>query len=325
MADATPSTPIPSRFRIDYRCALRLPFLPHPCEATGSKEWSPDGREVVLNLVRSLGLAAWALRSAASAVFRPRIWLPFFLLAGIQLAGLGLLLGFHRPALLPVGLPLVKALGGENATHYPGLYLYLPVLFTRVEMVLAVLVASLTGGVATIFFASHFGLETTGGAWHRVWRAAPKLIVLAAIPLAVLMALNELGRLVPQDLFITNAKVRWATRGASLLLVIVVQSLVVYCTAWVVLQGHRVWPALRDSCRVTLSTLMPTLILVAVPVALLFPLDFLAQRADLFASKLAPETMVAVVVGKIVLQIVLGFLLVGTITRLFVWRMEPAR
>ncbi|HET9233772.1 MAG TPA: hypothetical protein VFP10_06510, partial [Candidatus Eisenbacteria bacterium] len=60
------------------------------------------------------------------------------------------------------------------------------------------------------------------------------------------------------------------------------------------------------------------------PALLLFPVGFLASRSDLFVSKFSPETTVLLVVIQIVLELVLGFLLVGATTRIFIYQTEEA-
>ena len=141
----------------------------------------------------------------------------------------------------------------------------------------------------------------------------------------VLFVITALGNLVPKDLVLQNATVRWGLRGVTLLLFILVQSLVVYTTAWVVLIGHKIGPAFRDSIRVTLRTFLPTALVVALPAVLLFPLSYIGSRTDLIASKFRPEVIVGVLCAQLVVEILATFLLVGAITRLFLWRTEAAR
>ena len=79
-----------------------------------------------------LGVAVWAWRGAITLSTRPSIlWLPLLLVTAIQVALLLLLPSFHHGALIFLGLPLIRLLGGENATHYPLLYYALP---TMLEM-----------------------------------------------------------------------------------------------------------------------------------------------------------------------------------------------
>ena len=278
-----------------------------------------------MQVVQSIKVASWAWRGAFSMMLRPITWVPFLVVTAVQFAVLAILVSFDRPLILPMGLPLVQRLGGEAATHYPIFYYALPTLFSRVNLIIGTLVASVAGGTATLLFARFWGLGSSDRAWRRAFRAAPKLIPLALLLLGILYGIGALVRLVPRDLMLDNAVVRWATRGGMLAVFVIVQSLLGYTTAWVVLMGHKLLPALRDSIKVTGITLLPTLLVVALPTALLFPVSYATSRIDLIAEKLRPETTLALVSVQIVTELFCTFILAGALTRLFVWRMETGR
>jgi hypothetical protein len=278
-----------------------------------------------LSVSRPMGVATWACRSALTSVLRPEVWVPFLVVAGAKLALLLLLIFFHRAAALPIALPLVKLLGGEAATHYPIFFYALPTMFARADMAIGALVASIAGGAATLLFARAFGFADTPRAWRRAWRSAPTLIPVNVLVMGLLFGVASLGKLVPQELVLQSAMVRWGIRGGTLLLFILIQSFVVYVTAWVVLVGHKIGPAFRDSIRVTLRTFLPTVLVVALPALLLFPLSYAGSRVDLVADKFRPEVIVGVLCTEIGVEVLATFLLVGAVTRLFLWRTEGAR
>jgi hypothetical protein len=274
---------------------------------------------------RSVGVVGWAYRSAFALFFRHRIWLPFLAIALCQGVILFFLVSFYRPGLIPVMLPAVRALGGEPATHYPFFFFYLPMIFSKLMLLFTAVGASLALGAATLLFAGEFGYRSGKSAWGHAARRYPTLFVVTACFAAAVYGVSQLSLLVPRDLIQESRIARWATRGALVFLLIVVQALVAYTTAWIVLRGHRVLTALRDSIRVTVRTLVPTLLIVAVPIVFLFPLDYVLDRPDLFATKLNPETTVGILGVRIVADMILSFLLVGAVTRLFMWRVETVQ
>jgi hypothetical protein len=279
----------------------------------------------VERLAQSLKVLAWAWRGVAAMSLRPVIWFPFLVAGGIQALALWFLVSFHHPALLPLGLPVIKALAGDAATHYPVLYFALPSIFYRVNLGISVLVASITGGVATILFARAFGWTGGRGAWGHAFRRAPLLIVISFLVVALWYGVSRLGALIPQDLQQSSSAVRWGTRGALMFLAVLVQSFLVYSTAWILLMGHRLWPAVRDSIRVASRTLLPTLLAVGVPTLLLFPFSYASGRADIIVNRFKPEMVSDLLGAMIVGEVLVTFFLVGTITRLFVWRLEAQR
>ncbi len=270
-------------------------------------------------------MAAWAWRSTVAFVLRPTIWLPFVIVAGVQGLALLFLMGFHQNALLPIGLPIVKLLGGEQATHYPVFFFALPTMFFRANLVISTLLASVTGGAATLLFARAFGFNDARGAWGRALRCAPALIVLTLLVVAILFGIAALARMIPQEVAQQSFAARWGVRGGTMLLFVLVQSFMAYSTAWIVLMGHKIWPAIRDSVRVTSRTFLPTLIAVGIPAVLLFPFSYVTGRLDLIVGKLRPEVLAGILGGQILVQFLITFFLVGAITRLFIWRMEAAR
>jgi len=279
----------------------------------------------VQRFLRSLSVVAWAWRGVAAMALRPAIWLPFLLVGCVQAAALLLIVSFHEPVVVPIGAPLVKLLAGDLATHYPILYFALPTIYFRMNLAISVLIASIAGGAATLLFARAFGLAGERGAWSLAWRRAPALIITSLLVVALWFGISALGQLIPQEVQQRSFAARWGTRGGTLFLSIVVQCFLVYTTAWIVLMGHKIWPAIRDSVRVSARTLLPTFLAVAVPTLLLFPFSYAGGRADFIASKFKPEMVGWLLGATVVAEVVVTFLLVGAVTRLFVWRMEGAR
>ena len=234
---------------------------------------------------------------------------------------LGLLVSFHRDAFLPVALPLVRLLGSDSATHYPTFFFALPTMFARISLALSVFVSSVIGGAATLLFAQAFGFGREGNAWGRALRAAPVLILLTAFAALLLLGLTWLVGPVPVD----NRLARWGMRAGLLLGYVLIEAFLIYSTAWVMLAGHNVLAAVRDSIRVTARTFLPTVLVVGIPAVLLYPFSYLSGRVDLIANKLRPETVTALLTTRVVFEVLLTFLLVGAITRLFLWRMEGQR
>ncbi len=278
-----------------------------------------------MSIFRSFGVAGRAYGTIVPLVTRPAYWLPFLLLAAVQFAILAALVSFHRPGISSVGVPVVDFLGDDRATHYPFFYLFLPMMYSKVIRVVAVVMASVTAAVATLYFARALGLGIQGGSWRNALRRAPALILTALIPILILYGMGKLSALVPSDLVLGNGKVRWGIRMGELGLNVLLQSFLAYTTAWIVLEGYKVLPALRDSIRVTARTFLPTLIVVGIPITLLYPFSYLIQRGDLFLGKLRPEMLVGVLSLSIVGDMVLSFLLAAAVTRLFLWRMEATR
>jgi hypothetical protein len=263
--------------------------------------------------------------AALRQIVRLRIWVPLLVLALVQTAVLhGLATGLET-RLAPVTHPLAAWVGGEGATHYPFFYYYLPALFSRVDYVLAVFLGSLAVGVATLRFAAAYGRPQAGTGWSAALRRFPALVVaFAVLVAAVLLVYELLAGLSTRAALSPDPVLRWGARALELVLIGVVQGLLAYTTAWIVLRGRGPLRAVGNSASTALRLLGPTALIVGIPLVLLFPLRYLMGRVDLFLDKLRPETLVWILQANIVAELLVGFLVVGSITRLFLYRTEEA-
>lgn len=276
-----------------------------------------------MNRLPWLGVAVWAWRGVGAVASRAEIWVPFLIVSGVQAFALLLITGFHHPILLPLGLPLIRLLVGDGAAHYPTLLFVLPTLFFRANLIIEVLIASVAGGAATVLFARAFGSREATELNPHLLRRAPVLMLVSLLIMAALLGLTVLAGQVPRELLVRSRMVRWGVLLGEMGLIVVVQSFMAYTTAFIVLKGHGLWPALRDSVRVTWRTFLPTLVAVGLPQLLIFPFSFATSRVGLVADRLKPEIVTGSIGVQIVVQLLAAFLLMGAVTRLFLWRLEP--
>ncbi len=271
-----------------------------------------------MTVFRSLAMAGWALQGTLRQAAKPSIWLPFLVITLFQLLGLEAILSFYRPGLSVVVLPLVRGVGGDAATHYPTFFAALPTIFARLDLILGVVVASLATGAATVLFARAFG-EVAPRAWSTAARRYLPLAGIALLSALLSLVIFLLGGHFIQEV-VADRLLRWLVRFGVMLTFIVAESFLIYASVAIVLDGRGFLGSIRDSVRMAAKILLPTIVVVGIPVILAYPLDYLAGRSDLFLTKFRPELVTGVLLAKIVAELVLGFLLVGAITRLYVWR-----
>ncbi len=278
-----------------------------------------------MNLVRALGTAGWAVRSALSQASRGPLWLPFLLVAAIQTASLMLLMAYGRGAPVPLVGTAARAVGGEAGTHFPFFYAVVPVLLARWNLILSACLFTWATAVAVLLFAGRWGRGLSGSPWRAAARRYPALLAIGCFTALLSLVIFWIGNLAGPETLAVNRNLRWGTRFAMMAVFIAAQSLFVYAILWVVLERRGWARALGDSIRLALRTAFPTLLVVGIPVLLLYPIDYLSGRADLFLTRLRPDLIGTILLVKIVLEAVLGFVLVGAITRLFLWRLEEEK
>jgi hypothetical protein len=224
-----------------------------------------------------------------------------------------------------MGVPLVRSVAGDAGTHYPLFFLALPTIYSRVILVLSVVLTCVMVGAAVVLFAQAYGKVPQLRAWATSWRRYPALLAVTGLLAVLLYVVPYLRKLIPDDLFLTNSVARWGTRAGIIFLSVVVQACFAYAAVWVVIRGSGIVAALRNSLRVAASTWLTTFLILAVPVLLLYPLDFATSRGSFFLSKFRPEGIAALLALRIGLEMLVGFTIVGAITRVFLYQPEESR
>ncbi len=273
-------------------------------------------------LLRSLGVAGWAVRSVFPLARRGSLWLPFLFIAVVQCASLALVLAYGRGAPIPFVGAGMRWIGGEGATHFPFFYAAVPVLLARWNLLLSACVFSVATAGAVALFARAWGFRPDVDPWPAARRRYPGILAIGAVTALVSLVIFLAGQVIPAETLAMNRNLRWGTRFALLGTFVIVQSLLVYAYPWIILQGRTWTRSLGESVQTALRLVLPTLLVVGIPVLLLYPLDYLTGRTDLFLIKLRPDLIGAVLFVRIVLEAIFGFFLVGTTTRLFLWRTE---
>jgi len=276
------------------------------------------------SLFRSLGMVVWAVRSTVPCSTRATIWIPFLIIGLLQVACLGLLLSFHQSALLPLTAPVIHSVVGDAGLHYPTFFLTLPYVFSRVSLVLSI-VTSIAVAVATIMFAGVFRGQDWRAPWRTSWKRYPALIVTTALLAVLLYLVSKAMGLVPVHAQATSTLARWGTRAVMVFAFVIIQTFLIYTTAWIVLRGASAVASVGRSIRVAWNTFLTTLILVTVPVLLVFPLDYATGRTDWMIGKFRPELVTWILMVEILVELVLGFILVGATTRIFIYQVEETR
>lgn len=270
-----------------------------------------------MNLFQGVGLAAGAWASAFRATLRPPVREPILLLCGVQLLlliGLGY---FHAPALVRWMAPVVRWLGGEEATHYPEHFWALPEILRNAELPIAVLLAPIALGVATLRFAR-------GSApWREAFDRTAALIAIGVLGPGSAWTITSLFDLIPLEFSLRSFNIRMGLQGAELLSIALVYSGLAYSIAYVLLDRRPLGSALLASLRLAARLPIPTFLLVAVPMGVLFPPTFFMFEMDMGEAGLPPDAVGLLLALRIVLQAAFATLSLGGLTDLFLRSTRP--
>ena len=264
-----------------------------------------------MNLYQIVGLVAQAWIAALRGARSSEVWRPFLIVSGAQFGVLLGLLYFHLPALSPIAGPVVRALGGEIATHYPDHLWALPAIFRTTDVFISVLISSLAFAVATLSFAR------APGGWVLVIGRAPALISLALLGPGLAWVVTSLFNLIPVEVALRSFIIRMGLQGIELGIIVIIQSMLAYGVAFVVLADRPLAAAISDSFHLARRVALPTLILVAVPFAILFPPTFFLGEMDVSDTGLIPEAVTLIMSAQLLLRLLLNVLTVGSLTDVF--------
>lgn len=271
-----------------------------------------------MNLLEQLALAWQALAQTVRLLGRPTLWAPALVLGACELAVIGCLWWFAHPALSWAAAPLLRAVAGEQALHYPNLFRLLPDLYARADLVLGSLLAPVLIGAATLLFAARFQGRTValGDSLGRAGRRAGSLI-LVNLPLNLLLLALSYG--LPWWLALRGS----AGLARSLMPIailggaVVLQALFLYVNALVMLEGRGPLGTLAALPRSWSRGFWAAFALGGVMMLPLLPLQWVAERANVLVDRGAPELVGWLAVVQVLVALLTWFVLTGAATLVF--------
>ncbi|MBD3161505.1 MAG: hypothetical protein GF346_04775 [Candidatus Eisenbacteria bacterium] len=267
----------------------------------------------------SFALLLWAWIETARNMGRLRLWSPFLLYFLIQAGAVLLLTRFHEPILAPVLVPVVRAIAGEPALHYPLFYLALPSVFSRLSLGLDLIFGAWLIGAAFLYFRqADRPTERVGGSLATATRAWPRLILLR---LPVILLLYGSIYLLPQLVFGRPEEVGGNTvrliRYGSFLVGVILEALFLYAPIVLLVERRGILAALGRSLRIFGRLPGITLAVVLVPNLVQLPISFVLRHAETIVRRLSPEMVAWALVLAAGAYLVATFFIVGAGARLY--------
>ncbi|UCD94709.1 MAG: hypothetical protein JSU69_01265 [Candidatus Zixiibacteriota bacterium] len=269
-------------------------------------------------LNRLLGLYLAALKS----VGRFRLWLPFFLYAVLQIVLLLLCVSYVNPRLYPVLSPLVSLLGQRNAEmfgHYPELYLLLPYVFQWGKLFLSIIFEGLAIGLTSALFVIAF--HSKGRPRLKlspVFARWPQLLITWAVITGVIYLVNWL---VPE---IFSEYLQGSPRRVVIfemvmrIIGVIIYAVFVYAVPAIIVRGEGIVRALKTSVSYFAGHPFFTFLLVLIPFLFTLPTTYLSAKAGIVVTKFSPELMFYILLGAIIVDMVINFVLTGAVVKFLV-------
>jgi len=272
--------------------------------------------QVFLDYLKGLSESRLMLRS-------PGALLPFVVYAAILALMLFALAFFLVPPMSSLMVPVVKAIGGERALHYPMHLILLPDMYYVLYLPLTALVGFVLFGSAVFHMADAFQREgATMDARSPFARAIPAMLIIGLVYVFAASAPNMtaswLGTLVE------NPRLTGLITLAGILASLGLQSLLIYAPMFVRTESRGARGALRRSIKYARTRFTQTAMVLLTVVLIHQPIDYLLRQPDKVVLKFRPELVIYLLIAGIVIELATTYLLFSATTGMALSRREDS-
>ena len=251
-------------------------------------------------------------------VFRFRIWVPLALYAALQIIIILLAANYTNPSVYAILKPLVALIGDRTAevmSHYPGLYMVLPSVVAWGKYILGVLFEGLVMGLAAALFVKAYSDSFPALGYKAVFKKWIPLLIVWCIISAFILAANQF---IPGlfSSFVAESPRRIMLLGAAMkILTVIIYSIFIYAIPAVVVYGDGIFKALKTSLSLFAEYPIFSFFLAFLPYLLTVPFSYIFENAPALVDKFTPELMLYFLVGGVIVDMVVNFILTGTVVK----------
>jgi hypothetical protein len=275
-----------------------------------------------MNFLEKINLFFSVYLAGLRSFKKPILWLPFVLYALIQILLLLALVNFYSPLLSLIFIPLIKKFIGEFVLHYPAYFLFLPKIFSRVNLLLGGIIGSFTIGWGTYLFFSFFLPDNRIKLTEGIKVAFSKYLLLLgvwAIETIVLLGWFFLISRVGKGFLGGSFKRELAFELLSLGSGLIFYGFFAFTISAIILSGRNIISALGLSISIYKRNFFSTYLFLLLPNLLTLPFTFLNRRAIYLISKFNPEIVFLILVLEIFVSMLANYILISTLTRFYLY------
>ncbi len=246
------------------------------------------------------------------------LWLPFLVVALLQVIVLFILVSFFSPLLAWILVPVLKGAYGEAVLHYPNFYLFLPAVFNRANIIAGLLLGVVLDGAAALMFCDHFSgnrISFLGGlraALSKYWR----LFVLGLLGLPVILVMR-IPFLLLGDVVTESPRRELALEVGCMILGVTYAGIFAYAVPGVIWRGKKTLAAIADSWRIFVGNFFSTFLFISIPLAISFPVNMLKRQGSVLITKFNPEIVIWLAVLGVFVSIFVSFLRSATLMKFY--------
>ena len=260
----------------------------------------------------------------------PKVLIPYCILAVVDILTLYILASSPHFPVSIVLAPPIRSIWGAVYLHYPYIYDLLPKLFYFAKIVTAVLIGSVTSGMAVymIYLFKKKEPMTIKAVFLVVIKRYASLFILTIIIFAVVQFLMKQPPILLIKYFRAGHHAKLLHLGpkfwfnvfmpvVDFVLAVILQGLFVYSFPYVVIKGKKFLAAILLGFGLFFRTIVKTLSIVVVPMLFYIPVTMLRDNMAFLVDKYGPEIVVTVLLLGILVGTVIVDSLVTIATTLF--------
>ncbi len=273
-----------------------------------------------MNFIEHLNRLIGFYITLLKTVHKLKIWWPFFLYALIQLCVLLLCSNYSHPSLYPTLSPLIGLIGGLEArifSHYPGMYLMLPIVFQWGKLIVSLVFEGLAVGLTVTLFLNVYNMDG-GRKISETFRFWPQLFAGWLIITLILFAVNWY---IPPLLidYVRGSPRRRLLFDFSLKgLTIAIYSLFIYTLPALIIFKKSLMSALGYSFKMFVRHPFYSFFLALIPYLLSLPTSYLSGQAEIIILKFRPELIFYILLAGIIVDMIINYTLAGTVTKFII-------
>jgi hypothetical protein len=218
--------------------------------------------------LEKLNLFLVAYGKLFAAIFRPRVWLSFFVLALFQAVALYLLVKIYIPGWQSIINPILRVFISPEALHYPRYYLILPTLFTAVDSFILGPTVWVVLSAAAVFSLSRY-FDGEASTFSRSLKSAVgqywRLLVFWAVETLIVVAILLLPSLLMKSFVWGSPNRKLALDAGLQLLTFAVSAYLLYVIPAIIIGRQKLGGALYTSISLCWKNYFLTFFIIFLP------------------------------------------------------------
>jgi len=247
---------------------------------------------------------------------RPTVVLPFFVAGIVNAIVLYVLyLAPQRPVALLLGPP-IRVFFGAQYLHYPLNFVLLPKLFNYAQIAINGLFGMLMTAVGVGMIADVKNGERASFLINAL-RALKRYFALFAVWFLTFVLVTGATRLLSLILKPAAGPLGFLALIFYFLIATFVNMVFVYAVLHIIIKKKTLMSALRDGLLIFWRLLVPTALLVVIPVLLYLPIVILKAKVNFMINNVFPEMVLVVLYSGIILATLIEFVIYASLTILY--------